>query len=166
MEFGAIQCRPKNPDCESCPLRASCKALEGNEVSNLPVKLKKTKVTKRFFNYLVIKTSDNSTVFEKRTQKGIWQNLYQFPLIESDKEIEESFIQNTQLFNQVFGDKNPKIYKYNGKPWIHKLSHQHLHVTFWILETDQNFEKDAAKIPEIFNYPTSALIAKFLEEFF
>src|SRR5690606_6679498 len=44
MEFGAIQCKPQNPDCNICPLNNSCVALQKNLINELPVKLKKTKV--------------------------------------------------------------------------------------------------------------------------
>ena len=51
----------------------------------LPVKLKTIKVTKKYFNFMVILSKDNKTILEKREGKGIWQNLYQFPLIETVK---------------------------------------------------------------------------------
>ena len=87
MEFGATQCKPKNPNCVACPLNESCVALQKNLIDILPVKLKKTKVKTKFFNFLVCIDNNNKTILEKRTSKGIWQNLYQFPLIESDKSL-------------------------------------------------------------------------------
>ncbi len=56
-------------------------------VDALPVKLKKTKVTNKHFNFLVVLSEDGKTIFEKRTKKGIWQNLYQFPLVETKTEL-------------------------------------------------------------------------------
>ena len=55
MEFGALQCVPKNPDCENCIFSNSCAALQHKKVNILPVKSKKTKVTNKFFNYLILK---------------------------------------------------------------------------------------------------------------
>ena len=46
MEFGALQCVPKNPNCTICPLNTSCAALWLKKVSELPVKIKKLKVKK------------------------------------------------------------------------------------------------------------------------
>src|SRR5690606_28672368 len=40
MEFGALQCVPKNPNCEVCVFNDSCVALQKNKVAQLPVKLK------------------------------------------------------------------------------------------------------------------------------
>src|SRR5690606_13589491 len=82
MEFGALQCFPKNPDCKKCIFKNSCFALQKNKVDQLPVKLKKTKVTQRFLNYLVLLDENQNTIIKKRTQNGIWKNLYEFPLLE------------------------------------------------------------------------------------
>src|SRR5690606_4230898 len=62
MEFGAIQCKPKNPDCKICPLHRSCAALEKKFVNVLPVKLNKTKVNTKYFNFLVVLSSDHKTL--------------------------------------------------------------------------------------------------------
>ena len=51
MEFGALQCVPKNPDCQNCIFSSSCGALQCKKVGLLPVKSKKTKVT---INILII----------------------------------------------------------------------------------------------------------------
>ena len=48
MEFGARQCKPKSPDCSSCPLNSSCVALQNNWVDTLPIKLKKGTVATKF----------------------------------------------------------------------------------------------------------------------
>ena len=38
----------------------------------------------RFLNYFIIIDKKNRIMVEERTKKDIWRNLYQFPLIESD----------------------------------------------------------------------------------
>ena len=55
MEFGAIQCKPQNPDCSTCVLNENCVALSTKKVSTLPVKLRKSKIKNRYFHYWVIK---------------------------------------------------------------------------------------------------------------
>ena len=87
MEFGALQCVPKNPNCEICIFNSNCSALQKKKVAQLPVKLKKIKVTNRYFNYLVFLDEHENTIIQKRTEKGIWHNLYEFPVIESDEEL-------------------------------------------------------------------------------
>ena len=44
MEFGAIQCKPQNPLCETCPFNDVCLALKNDQIKELPVKIKKTKI--------------------------------------------------------------------------------------------------------------------------
>ncbi|MBR4312829.1 MAG: A/G-specific adenine glycosylase, partial [Bacteroidaceae bacterium] len=38
MEFGALQCVPRNPNCEACPLADKCVALAEGRVGQLPSK--------------------------------------------------------------------------------------------------------------------------------
>jgi A/G-specific adenine glycosylase len=164
MEFGAIQCKPKNPDCTTCPFESSCIALQKNSIGELPVKLKKTKVTTKYFNFLVFVDSKKQTLFEKRTKRGIWQNLYQFPLIESEKSLnpEEFELLNFDSIN--LNSVKFDYFLYNEKDKIHKLSHQHLHTKFWIIEIDE-LPNEALPIKSLTKYPTPVLISEFIDEF-
>ncbi|EPR73210.1 A/G-specific adenine glycosylase [Winogradskyella psychrotolerans RS-3] len=74
MEFGAIQCKPKNPDCTVCPFQDSCVALQNQMVDVLPVKLKKTKVTVKYFNFLVF-MDPNKKHFSKNALKKVFGNI-------------------------------------------------------------------------------------------
>ena len=164
MEFGAIHCKPKNPYCSVCCFNDSCVALQKGQVKELPVKLKKTKITKKYFNFLVILSEDKKTIFEQRTSKGIWQNLYQFPLIESDTAIEtDSFKAHASDLTHL-KDQDFTCSMYNSNPIIHKLSHQHLYTTFWIIEVN-TLKKESIPITELKKYPTSSLISNFIETF-
>ncbi|WP_394974648.1 A/G-specific adenine glycosylase [uncultured Croceitalea sp.] len=163
MEFGAIQCTPKKPYCLHCPLNDSCVALKQNKIHELPVKLKKTRVKNRYFNYLVVFDSNNHTLIEQRVGKGIWQNLYQFPLLETDKEIELDKLKMEAL-PLLKIKKITDIYLFNNKPIVHKLSHQHLHTKFWILQLDKEINTG---IPwqEVKNFPVPVLIADFIKTY-
>jgi A/G-specific adenine glycosylase len=131
MEFGALQCVPKSPDCSVCVFNDSCAALQKNKVAQLPVKSKKLKVRNRFFNYLVVEDEVDNTFIQKRTAKGIWHNLYEFPLLETEKE--EGFDFVSEKIQNAFFRQNDiiSIMGFNDKSIIHKLSHQHLHIKFW-----------------------------------
>ena len=85
MDFGAIQCVPRNPKCDECPFQSSCYAYTNNVIDILPIKKKKAELKHRYFHYDVY-LFDNKTIIEKRTANDIWRNMYQFPLIESDSE--------------------------------------------------------------------------------
>ncbi|OIQ20238.1 A/G-specific adenine glycosylase [Lacinutrix sp. MedPE-SW] len=164
MEFGARQCKPKSPDCTVCPFNNSCLALKKNKIEQLPVKVKAAKVKKKHFNFVVIISKDNRTLLEQRKGKGIWQNLYQFPLIETPKEINTESI---EIELQSFTKLKEKVYNvslYNETPIVHKLSHQHLFTKFWIVTLNENLPKGIAT-KEIHDFPVPILIENFIESF-
>ncbi|WP_370407482.1 A/G-specific adenine glycosylase [Tenacibaculum dicentrarchi] len=163
MDFGALQCKPQNPLCESCPLSESCVALDKKLIKELPVKEKKIKVKKRYFNYLVVVTDDNKTNIEQRIGKGIWQGLYQFPLIETTTAINETQLIEQPEFAKLF-PKETILTLFNQKDIVHKLSHQHLSTKFWIVKTTNTSEKTILW-NDIKQYPVPVLIDNFLNEF-
>lgn len=163
MEFGAIQCAPKKPYCLLCPLNDSCVALQENKVSSLPVKLNKTKIKNRYFNYLVFLDNGKRTLIEQRKGKGIWQNLYQFPLLESEKSLDlENFQKELEEKNHYPASNS--IVLYNKEPIVHKLSHQHLYTNFWILQSENKLE-EGVSWEKIGSFPVPVLIAEFIETF-
>jgi A/G-specific adenine glycosylase len=164
MEFGARHCKPKKPYCDSCPLQSACVADQKNKVTELPVKLKKTKIKKRYFNFLVFIDSNKNTAIEKRKGKGIWQNMYQFPLVETDKSLSISEFETLALEASVLKNSTFDHSLFNEVDKIHKLSHQHLHTKFWIIEMD-NLATKGIPISELKTYPVPALIRDFIEEF-
>ena len=163
MDFGATQCKPQNPLCDSCPFSDSCVALEKKIIKELPVKEKKIKVKKRYFNYIVININNNSTLLEQRTDKGIWQGLYQFPLIETTKSIDKETLFKTDYFKNII-DKGAEFAIFNEKEIVHKLSHQHLYTKFWIVTAKEEVDK-SINWSEIEKYPVPVLIANFLDRF-
>ncbi|MDE3743047.1 A/G-specific adenine glycosylase [Maribacter polysaccharolyticus] len=163
MEFGAIQCTPKKPDCPGCPLNEGCVALQKNKVAELPQKLNKTKVRKRYFNYLVVVDGKNRTLLQQRRGKGIWQNLWEFPLLETQGHIHRDELERT--YNKVVPiDGSPNIFEFNTESIVHKLSHQHLYTKFWILQTDSHLDK-GIDLTTISDYPVPVLIADFIKTF-
>ena len=164
MEFGARQCKPKKPDCSTCPLDSSCFALQHNKITDLPVKLKKTKVRNRYFNYLVCIDSKKNIIIEQRSGKGIWQNLYQFPLIETDLSLTISEFKKLDIETSILEGSTFDYSLFNEVDKIHKLSHQHLHTKFWILEFDI-LPANSIHISDLQSYPVPALIRDFISEF-
>ena len=163
MEFGAMQCTPKNPNCNQCVFNSSCAALQKGLVGQLPVKLKKTKVTNRYLNYVVLLDHANNTQINKRTEKGIWHNLYEFPIIETEMELDFDAISN--LISTKFGDLNiESIVQYNPNMVIHKLSHQKLHINFYRVQVRDEI---TAGIPsnQIKKYPFPIVIYNFIEKY-
>jgi A/G-specific adenine glycosylase len=166
MEFGALQCTPGCPDCVNCSLNSQCKAFELKIVSELPVKSQKTKVTNRHFNYLFIEFNKN-TFLQKRTAKDIWQNLYEFPLIETDNLLNTEELINNQQFKLLFdGVTETKIIK-TTNPVKHVLSHRVIYAQFIsikISDLPKSFSHfNQIPISELDNYPVSRLMESFLD---
>jgi A/G-specific adenine glycosylase len=124
MEFGALQCVPKNPDCLNCILRTQCVAFATGTASKLPVKQKAKPVRHRYLHYFILK-EDGHYYLNQRDISDIWGGLYQFPLVETERAVN----QPRALSKFINSDKlNAKRL---AGPLVHLLSHQKLHITFW-----------------------------------
>ena len=163
MEFGALQCVPKSPNCGICIFNESCAALEKNKVDQLPVKSKKIKIRNRYFNYLVVEDETESTIIQKRTDKGIWHNLYEFPLIETEKE--EDFDGVATRLQTNFSDQYQvkSLLEYNEKSILHKLSHQHLHIKFWKVAV-KGIVAGGINLKTLRTFPFPIVIHNFIEK--
>lgn len=161
MEFGALWCKPQNPKCETCVLQEHCMAFQRQTVKELPVKDKKIKIKNRYFNYIIFNYND-AVYIQKRTEKDIWQNLYQFYLIETpQQETEETVLSHPalQLLTKAFTvEKITSLKK-------HVLSHQHLYATFYELSVKSPLKGPAflkIKRSELMAYGLPQLIIKYL----
>ena len=167
MEFGALHCTPSNPLCNSCPFQHLCIANQLNMQSDFPVKSKKVKVRKRYFHYFQIEYQ-GFTYLNKRSGDDIWKNMYEFPLIETDKEANLSDLIENESFKTLFTDADITLHL-NPKQFKHVLTHQHIYATFYIVEAtklNDNFDLNFLKIKpsELSLYPISRLIHRYLEQ--
>ena len=161
MEFGALQCVPKNPNCDVCVFSSSCAALQHKTVATLPIKLKKTKVTTKFYTYLLLKDINNQFIVQQRTGKGIWENLFEFPFIETT--IQNSTDELKKLIHEksFFNQKPIEIIALNEKPILHKLSHQHLFIQFYLLTFNSQLP-DSKPLESIRKLPFPIIIYNFM----
>ena len=156
MEFGALHCTPSAPSCSNCPFNTQCVAHLTGKEGVLPIKLKKIKIKKRDLHYFLIQNNKN-IILEKREGNGIWQNLYQLPLIEQ-KNIDKKALNSLQEKYKLETDTKPiKLSKV-----VHKLTHQHLNITFWQLKTSIK-TANTININQIKEYPMPIVIANFLD---
>ena len=167
MEFGALQCVPASPDCNNCPLISHCRAFELNTVSKLPVKSQKTKVSNRYFNYLFIEFQGN-TFIQKRTAKDVWQNLYEFPLIETDHLLSSSELIENDYFKSMFDDVTETNILKTSNPMKHVLSHRVIYAQFISIRIS-NLSKslnqfNQIKINDLDDFAVSRLMELFLEK--
>jgi len=162
MEFGALQCVPKNPDCAICVFNDRCEALKLKKITDLPFKSKKIKVKKRYFNYILLQDKVNAIILEKRTHQDIWKNLYQLPLIESETPISENDV--IQLAEERWQLKESNLVTYfSGLDVKHKLSHQELYIKFFNLQVTEKMDT-AIAIQDLKSYPFPIVIHNFLEK--
>lgn len=81
MDFGAMQCTPQSPLCDSCPLSDSCFAFNKGKIDVLPNKSKLVKTVQRYFVFVDV-ISPQGHWLHRRDQKDIWHGLYEYPLLE------------------------------------------------------------------------------------
>lgn len=157
MDFGALQCTPTQPQCTICPFEEQCAAARNSMQSLLPLKKGKVAQHKRYFWYFVV-WNQQYTYLQKRSQKDIWQGLYEPYLIEAPLTLSEleqvDLIQETQA---TITHISP-VFK-------HVLSHQIIEARFVTLtiERENKTLQNMLKISdtELNKYPVSRLIEKY-----
>ena len=166
MEFGALQCTPKNPNCLLCPLQAQCLAFANQTVMQRPVKLQKLKVTTRYFNYLVFRMEGN-VYLHKRSGNDIWKNLYDFPCIESENPMTVEEVIASEKFQQLIENKSFTIIK-TSPTFTHKLTHRTIIAQFIEIKLEEKLlrieTKELFLTPEtdLGNFPIPRLIDLYL----
>ena len=161
MEFGALWCKPQNPNCETCPLQQQCLAYEKGLVTRLPVKENKIKIKNRYFNYFILNYNEKVYI-QKRNKKDIWQNLYEFYLLESDIDASLVDLMKSTNFDVIFGKHNMRSEMKLPK---HILSHQHLYSTFYEIELKNKINLDnfiLVNRSQLNNFGLPQLIVKYL----
>lgn len=170
MEMGAIVCKPQNPCCNICVLNYACLAFEKKLTGKIPLKLKKTIVKKRFLNYIIINTVRNNRKFvfiRKRSGKGIWKNLYDFPCIESNSSLTPDELFKSENWKSIFQNSRIVV-SHISQEIIHKLSHQELHARFYEISS----KSPLLKIPDDYieiqpnslsEFPIPRLIDRYLK---
>ena len=157
IEFGALHCIPKSPDCENCPFLENCYSFSKNRVKDFPVKLKKKKSVNRFLNFYLLNEEDSFYIL-KRESDAIWKNLYEFP----NKESEELF-DNEKI--SVSLSSGVSLRQVVG-PFKHILSHQNIQAKLFICEiNDRNVLQDnwiKVDSKTLENYPIHRLMEKMI----
>jgi A/G-specific adenine glycosylase len=146
----------------------NCYAFANKKITELPLKEKKTKIRNRYFNYIVL-NNNGSTIINKRLSKDIWTNLYDFPLIETDQQSEETKILASDEWKKLIG-KNKYSIKAVSTSYKHILSHQHIYAKFWEIECLTELKKIkpltalVIKQKDIHKYAVPRLIENYLEK--
>ena len=135
MEFGALQCVPKNPDCDGCIFNRICAAFQSGLVDILPVKAKTVNIATRYFHYLHVRWG-NRTFIRRRGDGDIWTGLYEFPIIETDSEAGFNDLIHTPAWQSFFEGQTP-IIKVVSPEITHRLTHRILKIRFYEITVDR-----------------------------
>ena len=167
MELGALQCVPRSPRCELCPLVSKCLSVVSGRVDKLPVKLSKPVVKPRFFNYFCVFYGKDIWI-RQRTGEDIWKNLYEFVLIETDREYSFEELQHTEEYDRLF--RGAGHIKITALPLQkrHVLSHRIINACFYTLEIENIPEglSEYMRIPyeELDHFAISRLTHIYVEQ--
>ncbi|MDR2119717.1 MAG: A/G-specific adenine glycosylase [Tannerella sp.] len=168
MEFGALQCIPKNPDCGRCPLKDRCMGYAGGKPQQFPVKLRKAKTRDRYFQFFYIIYNNAYTYLHHRNEKDIWNGLFEFPLIETTHSTDFAKLKETDEFKKLFPPDSHAVFTSDKSDIKHILTHQVLYATFYKVEirTESKVLKNYLRIPlqDLINYPIPRLIHKYLSD--
>jgi A/G-specific adenine glycosylase len=167
MEFGALVCLYRNPHCEECILAKLCKARIDGTVEILPVKVGKSKIHVRYFNYLFIQ-HNGKTYLNKRNSKDIWNSLFEFPLVETNAPLSFSKLILLPPWNHILGSKPVKPHG-RAKTYKHQLTHQTLYCCFYIIKMNaepvmEHFNYLVVSLNHINEYAVPKAIDRYLED--
>lgn len=143
MDFGATVCTPQKPDCMICPLRKSCFALQQKMVSQLPAKAVKAKIVKRYFTYIILSWR-GKVYIHKRSDKDIWQNLYEFPLFEEHEFEEIKQLMQKNIVHGLLPEGSTK-YFFPLKVYKQQLTHQTIYARFVCVKISKPLPKKIQK---------------------
>lgn len=86
MDLGATLCTRSKPNCELCPLRADCQALQLGKVTDYPQAKPKKVIPERMTIMLILQNKQGEVLLEKRPPVGIWGGLWSFPQFEQSQQ--------------------------------------------------------------------------------
>ena len=142
MDFGATLCKPIAPACIECPLHLHCKAFKDVTVNQLPVKEKRLSKKKRNFNYFIFEYK-KKLLIQKRTRKDIWENLYEFYLLESDETMHWDQTNVLDFLKHQLGIQTAILVNHS-EPFTQQLTHQQIKARFIqveLLEMPESLKK-------------------------
>ncbi|MDN4165671.1 A/G-specific adenine glycosylase [Cytophagales bacterium LB-30] len=168
MEFGAVQCKPGMPNCETCPVRIGCYAAQEKQQLALPVKVKKTKIRPRYFTYWLVQNQEGEVAVQERKDTDIWKGLYHFPLLETESLPKEEEVLKA-LPAGLFIQELPSGGSVSVSPVIkHVLSHQHLFIRFIHVKEASVSQKGPwrwVNTEQLQELPKPIVIDKYLQEY-
>jgi A/G-specific adenine glycosylase len=165
MDFGAVICKPKNPLCGICPQRRKCIAYRQDRVADLPVKDKGKVRRSRWLYYLMVQ-HNGRTYVRKRTAKDIWENLYEFILLETPEACTVEKIMEEALSKKILRKSDMTIINIS-RSYLQQLTHQTIQGCFIHIKTKRALRLsayEAVSASQIIQMPFPKFITKYLAE--
>ena len=168
MDFGAMQCVPKSPKCEDCPVVDGCAAFRDKKIQELPVKSRALTVTERYLHYMYIEVGGEVAVF-RRESNDIWKGLYEPFLIETPAACApENLLNDEKVPSFIRSDKAVMTYLCGGVR--HQLTHRTLICDFYKVELADRPDDFGRRVcwvkkEELSNYAFPRLVVMLFEKF-
>lgn len=157
MELGAMICTPTSPKCLLCPVRDYCIAFHEGEPEKLPVKSKKTKMKHLYYKVFVARNGEGHLLMEKRPEKQLLANMWQFPLIE-----EKELVRALQVFTEQYNIENAREITPLTQ-FKHIFSHLTWHLDVYSVECDTTNNAHFYSEEEIAELPLPVPMQKIVE---
>ncbi|NNF36750.1 MAG: A/G-specific adenine glycosylase [Saprospiraceae bacterium] len=142
MDFGALQCVPKSPDCTQCPLQESCYAYANEMVDMLPYK-KKTVAKKAIsMNYYIL-FDESHILIKKRIGNSIWKGLHDFITLSPGYNSVESAIMESVPDGLI----NLRHHVKDLGPYLHILTHRRITAYFHLYKVEFRNKGSKVKAP-------------------
>ncbi len=165
MDFGAVICKPKNPVCKSCPLRTRCVANIKGITDKFPVKNVPIKKRSRWLYYFIIEYK-NKFYVRKRGAGDIWENLFEFVLLETPKPMTVKKLTEAPGFRELTGNNETGIID-GSKLYKQQLTHQTIQGCFFHLKAKKQMPLNTYKavtLKELKRLPFPKFITGYLSE--
>ncbi|WP_025898185.1 A/G-specific adenine glycosylase [Sneathiella glossodoripedis] len=125
MDIGSSICRPKRPDCASCPVGDLCSVKDSGLAEHYPKKApKKAKPTKGAV-VVWIEDADGRVLMRRREEKGLLGGMMEFPSTEWTEKAHASPAELGDLLNSLGGED--QLNDCGSAPEVkHTFTHFHL----------------------------------------
>lgn len=139
MDLGALVCRPRQPQCDRCPLVAQCAAWRNRLQNVLPRKRAKAFLQQRHEAAVVIRRG-RKVLLVRYGDKGQWSGLWDFPRVlladgpptaemigeqmeeRLDSLLKEQTVGLTECSDNGLGGKRIRIERHLAR-WRHRVTH-------------------------------------------
>ena len=158
---------PSKPLCNDCPLKFHCYAFNSGKLDLFPSRKIPPSRRTRYFHYLVV-LHNGDTYIRQRQGRDIWEKLYEFPLIETERTLSPGRLVKMADWHNLFAYREMNLLK-TSRMIRHQLTHQEIIARFYKLAPSGKnpfIMTDYIRIntDEVSDYPLPVLISRTMKE--